>query len=877
MSIVICGIFVLAVATSVPLRAQSSPPVSPTVTVTAAAGATVNAEVNARNDAPVLATALLAVTLNDAPQRNAITALTDARYQVLYLAERGLATLRIAVPPNAVSRTEDNERFIAASSLPGVTFRVDATEQRLFLTVSANAFIANSVALSLSADPTATRSGYTGYFAYDLNAERSDAQRSLGGITEIGVTSPHGVFTSSHVFNRLFSGTASTTTDTSTAAMTSRRLDTTYTLDRPAQAQTIRLGDFVSRSAIWTQPARIGGIQISTNFNTRPEFITYPLRDVSGQAALPSVVDVFVNNLFAGRQDVAAGPFQVTNVPIVNGQGEVRVVVRDVLGREQVFTSSFYASSQLLKPGLDDYAFSVGRARQQYGLQSTDYGRLQSSGYWRRGLTDRFTLLTNIEAARGFTSVGAGATVVLPALGELSASVARSQITGTPATNESLACCTSLMSDFEAGVPANGNFTSLSIDRRFPRWSIGGQLRVASRGFRTLTDLDSIATRLASTLPRRELIVSAGFGGTRSGSWSLNYVSQTHNRVDTQDNTVVTVDTPVYQNRVDSLSLGYSLSLGKRGFLSLAAVTTLPGSSNNVRNRNVQLTYVLPLGPNHAVTAAHTFDDQTTGNVEDGTSRRNLRHENRLTLQRALPTGEGLGYRLEVSDDKLYRSEARLATSFATLGLDWSEANDSRGWRASANGTFTAIGGGLYAGRRVADAFALVDAGGFPNVRIYADNQLQGRTDASGRLFLANLRPFQRNIIAIEPNDLPLDTEIVRMQLEAIPAFKSGIVVNFPIRRTRGALLRLIDEHGLPIPSGALVSLITSGAFITENEATFPVADDGMVFITDLQQTNKLRVSYRDLQCEVIVNLPKTRSIDDPQPNLGNFTCLLKK
>jgi outer membrane usher protein len=820
-----------------------------------------------------LSVALLAVTLNGVPQRNTATALTNADYSVLYLAERALAEMRVGVPPNATTRTEDGERFVALSSLAGVTFRIDANEQRIFLTVKPTAFRSTSVALATQIDPTTTSAGMTGYLAYDLNAEwSSNTQRSIGGITELGIASPFGVLTNSHVFNRsTISGYSGARFGQSGSFTESHRLDTTLTIDRPAQTQSIRIGDFVSRGALWTQPSRVGGLQISTNFNTRPGFITYPLREVSGQAALPSVVDVFVNNLFAGRQEVAAGPFQVTNVPIVNGQGDVRVVVRDVLGREQVFTSSFYASSQLLAPGLNDYALSIGKARQQYGLQSFEYGRLQSSGYWRRGITTQWTLLANVEAARGFSSAGIGTTFVLPAFAELSASVAQSRISGRPETNENQACCIGVASDFARRVPSTGQFASLSIDRRFSSWSLGGQWRVASRGFRGLSDLDGIATRLASTLPRREVILSAGLGGGRSGSWSLNYISQTRDRVITDANDTngsrITPDAPVAQIRLDSLALGYNVSLGKRGFLSIAAISTLPRTSNNIRNRNLQLTYVLPLGMNHSFTASHTRDELTTAE----TARRITRDENRATFQRALPTGEGYGYRIEASDDRLYRAETRLATSFATLGLDWAEANGSRGFRASANGTFTAIGGGVYAGRRVADGFALVDVGGFPNVRVYADNQLQGTTDKAGRLFLSNLRPFQRNLISIEPNDLPIAAEIAQMKLDATPVFKSGVVVRFPVRLARGALLRLVDASGMPIPSGALVQL----AHV--RDAAFPVADDGMVYLTDLQQVNQLRVTHAGRQCAITVNLPKNLLPDDPQPQLGNYTCKLDK
>lgn len=72
---------------------------------------------------------------------------------------------------------------------------------------------------------------------------------------------------------------------------------------------------------------------------------------VAGEAILPSTVDVFVNNLLQMRTEVPAGPFSLTNLPVMTGQGEARIVVRDLMGREQVINLPFYVTPQLLSRG----------------------------------------------------------------------------------------------------------------------------------------------------------------------------------------------------------------------------------------------------------------------------------------------------------------------------------------------------------------------------------------------------------------------------------------------------------------------------------------------------------------------------------------------
>ena len=58
-----------------------------------------------------------------------------------------------------------------------------------------------------------------------------------------------------------------------------------------------------------------------------------------------------------------------------------------VVGQERVISESFYGSPSLLAPGLDDYAFSVGAQRRNYGIESDNYGGAQAMALWRRGLS----------------------------------------------------------------------------------------------------------------------------------------------------------------------------------------------------------------------------------------------------------------------------------------------------------------------------------------------------------------------------------------------------------------------------------------------------------------------------------------------------------
>ncbi|MEI9849784.1 MAG: fimbria/pilus outer membrane usher protein, partial [Sphingomonas sp.] len=132
------------------------------------------------------------------------------------------------------------------------------------------------------------------------------------------------------------SGTGSTTfigrLDESGRSLT--RLETNWTIDDPARMRSLRIGDSITRGGIGAAPLRFAGFQLATNFATQPGFITMALPTVNGTAAVPSVVDIYVNNVLQTRRPVAPGPFQLTDVPVITGSGDIRLIVRDTLGRE---------------------------------------------------------------------------------------------------------------------------------------------------------------------------------------------------------------------------------------------------------------------------------------------------------------------------------------------------------------------------------------------------------------------------------------------------------------------------------------------------------------------------------------------------------------
>jgi outer membrane usher protein len=235
------------------------------------------------------------------------------------------------------------------------------------------------------------------------------------------------------------------------------------------------------------------------------------------------------------------------------------------------------------------------------------------------------------------------------------------------------------------------------------------------------------------------------------------------------------------------------------------------------------------------------------------------------TLQRNLPSGEGLGYRAAMAVGDSHRLDARLSaqTGFGAYDAELSWTDGRSGVRVVASGGIGAVGKRVFASRRLSQSFAVVQVGDYPGVRVYADNQLVDTTDRKGRAVVPRLRPFDRNPIRIEALDLPLDTQLSGAERVVRPYNRSGVAVDFGVRRTLAAMVRIVLDDGQPLEAGALVR-VEGGA------EEFVSAPGGEVYLTGLTADNIVQASWTGGTCSFRLPFAKT---SDPQPRLGEFRC----
>src|SRR5690606_30425066 len=96
-------------------------------------------------------------------------------------------------------------------------------------------------------------------------------------------------------------------------------------------------------------------------------------------------------------------------------------------------------------------------------------------------------------------------------------------------------------------------------------------------------------------------------------------------------------------------------------------------------------------------------------------------------------------------------ASVQASRSFRALDLNVGAdgAGSGQNVYAGASGALVAMGGGVFASRRLNDGFAVVSTSGIPAVPVGGENRLVGETDDEGRLLVPLLQSYPRNRISI--------------------------------------------------------------------------------------------------------------------------------
>lgn len=692
----------------------------------------------------------------------------------------------------------DGQRGYTLESVKDLTYQLDRARLTLMLTAPAAAFDASaySLASERALPPNAAQPG--AYLNYNFaGTYAQDGSKTYGGLLE------------AVLFNRWGSLVSGSVVRGDGHANSGTRTDTYWRRDSPESMRSLIIGDTVASDGGWSRPVRYGGVRYGRDFSLSPGYISYPLPAISGSAALPSTVDLLVNNRQQSSTSVQPGPFGLTNVPVVSGAGEINLVVRDLRGIETVISQSYYTSPRLLTAGQSDFSMEAGALRRNYGGASNDYDAGFAAGTYRYGSSPALTAGGRLELQGARQAGGVDATGLLGTFAVMRGAAAWSRSSANDGT-----------------LGSSGAHWLAGIERSTPRGGGSVQWERFAAGF------VQFGATAKESRPRERLQASAGMAFGSGMSAGISYIRQT-------------------TWAGDNFTLGavnFGAALPGSAYLSVFASKQL----NADKGWSAGMNLTVPL-QQHTLLASSNRD--TTGKLV-----------NALEASSATPSGPGWSWRARASDLESQRlhAGATLNTNYGQFTAEANAGKDANAVRLGADGSVGWLEGLAFATRRIDQgAFAVVRVGDLEGVPVSRSGQVIATTNRKGLALVPGLLPYQTNILTIDPDQLPFDINIGGVRKTVVPYARSGVTLDFPVHRSRNVLAILKQPDGSWVPPGARVT-------VSPGNQEFVVAKRGEVYLMELQESNRIEVRWKDGGCSLPLPLDPGK---DNEAQVAPLTC----
>lgn len=663
---------------------------------------------------------------------------------LIWISRKNLIQWKINIP-SIEYQLFNGETYYPLAKIPGVQYILDKNQLLLKISADAEAFQTQQYSVNKESE-IALRPNSSGFYLnYDINIPPQNDKPIINGIFDLGLFGSNGVIDNSFAVKQ--EGILPQLANQSRKLV---RLTNVWRLDFPEKMQTLYLGDTINQPGVWGTSVSYAGIKFGTNFNTQPRLITYPLPEISGKALLPSTVDLYIDNARAFQKNIAPGPFDINAIPVLNGAGEINLVTRDILGRQQVVSIPYYTSASLLKPNLTDFSFEAGFIRRNYAINSFNYATPFISGTVKKGLSQNIT--REIHSALSGKNQTLGLSHIYLwnkfSLINFSTAISHSNHTGL------------------------GSLLRFAIERNAKRYNIGLSTTYSTQHFQQLGQSQQ------TKQPKLQSSIFSGVFLKQKGSIGVSFISQVN----------------YYSASSNLLSANYTLSNQKFGSLVLSALTNIGGE----KTKGIFLTY------------SHQIDNYNTAMLNG--NRQNSANQFGFQFNHSANQRYGLDYYISAIAGENGNTQAGISydNQYLDVNAQLAYQNKKTSYTLNGSGSIIHMEKQWYFSQRVTNSFGIVQIPTFENVGIYLDNQLVSRTDKNGYAFIPDLRSFDDNQLSIEPTSLPMDADIHSSVLHAVPFYHNGVSMKFNISKQQSANLTLVDKKGRVIPAGAMIKINNS-------------------------------------------------------------------
>ncbi|BCZ10162.1 fimbrial biogenesis outer membrane usher protein [Acinetobacter pittii] len=734
----------------------------------------------------------------------------------LYIRSRDLKTLRLKMGEHIL----DNQ-WVCINDLNGIQFKYLENEQSLNLKVPSNMLTGYSVDLNgqqiTSPQLLKMKPLNAAILNYSLYQTMTNDENVFSGTAEGIFNSAIGNFFSGVLYNG--------SNENSYSHEKWVRLESKWQYVDPEKIRIYTLGDFISNSPDWGSSVRLAGFQWSSAYSQRGDIVTSALPQFSGSAALPSTLDLYVNQqkIYSGL--VPSGPFDIKQLPFISGN-EVTLVTTDATGQQSITKKPYYFSSKILAKGINEFSVDVGIPRYNYGLYSNDYDDATfASGAIRYGYSNSLTLSGGAEASTdGLSNLGTGFAKNILGIGVINADIAASQYKDENGYSTLLG--------LEGRISKNISFNT-SYRKVFDNYF--DLARVSQVRYLKDNQINAESQNYLNYSALADEIFRAGINYNFYAGYGI-YLG--YNQIKYSDNSY------------KLLSTNLSGSLDKNwGFYASAY-------KDYENHKDYGVYFALRYTPSSKVNAI------TSVSSDSGS----LRYRQEIFGLSEPQIGSfGWGGYVE-RDQDANENNASVYASYraraAYLTGRYNRFGDNDQVAVSATGSLVAAAGRIFAANEIGDGYAVVTNAG-PQSQILNGGVNLGTTDKSGRFLIANLRPYMSHHIYLDPSYLPLEWEVSSTNQTAFVGYRQGTLVDFGAHQVISGLVKLVDQNNSPLMPGYTVRI--------NGQQDGMVGYDGEVFIPNLLKQNKLEVDLLDHgSCQVDFAYKNTQY---STKKLGPYVC----
>ncbi|MEN8273245.1 fimbrial biogenesis outer membrane usher protein [Acinetobacter seifertii] len=715
----------------------------------------------------------------------------QSKDEKLYIRSSDLKALRLKMDEHI-----PDSQWVCINELKGIQFKYLENEQSLNLQVPAS--MLSDYSVDLTGQPTTNTNLLkmkplnAAILNYNMYHTITNDESIFSGSAEGIFNSALGNFSSGVLYNG--------SNENSYSHEKWVRLDSKWQYVDPEKVRIYTLGDFISNSSDWGSSVRLAGLQWSSAYTQRGDIVTSALPQFSGSAALPSTLDLYVNQqkIYSGL--VPSGPFDVKQLPFISGN-EVTLVTTDATGQQTITKKPYYFSSKILAKGINEFSVDVGVPRYNYGLYSNDYDDATfASGAIRYGYSNSLTLSGGAEASTdGLSNVGTGFAKNLFGVGVINADIAASQYKDENGY--------SALIGLEGRISKNISFNT-SYRKVFDNYF--DLARVSQIRYLKENQVNAESQNYLNYSALADEIIRAGINYNFYTGYGV-YVG--YNQIKYSDNSY------------KLLSANLSGTLNKNwGFYSSAY-------KDYENHKDYGIYFALRYTPSTRVNAISS--------VSSDSGRLSYRQEV-FVLSEPQVGSFGWGGYVERNQDT-HDNNASVYGSYraraAYLTGRYNRIGDNDQVALSATGSLVAAAGRIFAANEIGDGYAVVTNAG-PQSQILNGGINLGTTDKSGRFLIPSLMPYRENHIYLDPSYLPLNWNVKSTDQKTVVGYRQGTLVDFGAHQVISGLVRVVDKNNSPLLPGYSVRI--------NGQQDAVVGYDGEVFVPNLLQQNKLEVDLLD-------------------------------